>query len=302
VSGCNALWAVPIQGEIRGGLYLVCPGEKTDARPWTVAARAFRFGQKSNETKEEGEALQASGILEKRPHIGGLPAVAQEEIGAFAGGKLEWRGLLELGGHSFLKHTEKTGRGNVENPRVKTDRNSEILGERSDLVRGKIDDQTLSDNERLLGFAAELRKKSAAGIEIGEVETEALQTAKRFLIAEDIFFVIENFREINLNPAKGRRQLQAVRARIEASGEINNHVYTLPDLVHNKLIDQISSGDHAPFVVATEGHGIGNLFAALTGEASGKGVAKHGVWALSLASTIHSDPTSGIGNVSNQRC
>ena len=70
---------------------------------------------------------------------------------------------MELLGHPLCQHSQKTGRGDVENPGLKTGRGGEIFGEAGNIFRSQIDEEALSDDEGVGAPAAELGEKIAAG-------------------------------------------------------------------------------------------------------------------------------------------
>jgi hypothetical protein len=96
--------------------------------------------------------------------------------------------LIDLRHHFLPEHAEKSGRGDIKNPRVKKWGSSQILGERCNLVGSEIDDETLSDDERFPGSAAKLQEEFAASVDIGDVEAEPFHGANGFLRAQDALF------------------------------------------------------------------------------------------------------------------
>jgi len=74
--------------------------------------------------------------------------------------------------------------------------------------------------------------------------------------------------------------------RIEARGEIDDHIHALPDLFSDELVKQICARYPSPSVAVTEGNRVGDLIAAFSNEKARKGNAKKSILSLGFARPI----------------
>src|SRR5205823_8877159 len=99
------------------------------------------------------------------------------------------------------------------------------------------------EHKNFLGTAVERGKKGSARVGIRQIQTNAFQRTGRLFFCENLFFVREDFRQIDLDPLQRRRQFQAVWPRIETRGKVQHQVRALLQLLFDEMVEEVSSRD-----------------------------------------------------------
>src|SRR5216117_1371205 len=97
------------------------------------------------------------------------------------------------------------------------------------------------------------RRLSAAKKVRRASESAKFKRTGRLFFCENLFFVREDFRQIDLDPLQRRRQFQAVWPRIETRGKVQHQVRALLQLLFDEMVEEVSSRDPGPGVLVSVG-------------------------------------------------
>ncbi len=165
----------------------------------------------------------------------------------------------------------------------------------------QVDEQPFGDDERARRRAADAVEQSAARVGVGEIEADALERATRRSVAEHLLLVVEDLRQIDLDPAQRGRQVQPVRPRVEAGGEVQHEVAPFVHLPGDDAIEEIGARDKRPGVVVGKRYRRRDALPAIAGERARERIAEDGVGPFRFASAVHGHPPCGVRHVTNQR-
>ena len=140
----------------------------------------------------------------------------------------------------------------------------------------------------------------AARADVRQVEADAIECADRFFILQDVFLVGEEFGKTHFDPLESGWELHAIGPRIEACGQVDDHVRALLDLGTDELVHQVGARDHAPAIVASKRHGVGDPLSTFACETPGERVAEDGIGPLGFSCAVYGDPTRCVRDVPDQ--
>src|SRR5689334_17913706 len=214
--------------------------QKTEPTPWPFPLSAIRLGKESEEFEWPRKPTRVVRGLQRRAHLERLPAIAAEDRGAFGGRKLErGAGAHELIAPLATEHLEQARRNDVADPVAERRLPREVGRENADVLGAQIDEQTLTDDEDALCRGADLREKRAAPGDVGEIHRNALENAARVLSRERLLLIREQLRQVDLDPAQGRRQRHAIGARVEAGRDVEYCINSRRQLALDVLIEDV---------------------------------------------------------------
>ena len=113
----------------------------------------------AQQSQEERRPLESRRGFQQPLHVHRLPTMRREKSRPFRRAEFEWgTNFAELFSGGALHHSQKSGRGKVQNPALKMRARGEIFGESCNFFGAKIDEQTLGENQDSPGTAVELGK------------------------------------------------------------------------------------------------------------------------------------------------
>jgi hypothetical protein len=165
----------------------------------------------------------------------------------------------------------------------------------------QINEQSFGQHGNVGRLAAKAREQPAPRVDVGQIETHALERAPGARIAQNLFLVAENLRQIDLHPPQRRREIHSVGTRIESRGKIQDEIGAGGDELRDVPIEEIRARGPGPRVLLPDRQRIGDLLSTLAGQRPGVRIAEHRVGPLAFARAIDGDPARGIGDVADQR-
>src|SRR5207253_8543980 len=130
----------------------------------------------------------------------------------------------------------KDGRAEINTQELETCSVREVPRQCGDFFFAQINEQSFREHKNFLGTAVERGKKGSARVGIRQIQTNAFQRTGRLFFCENLFFVREDFRQIDLDPLQRRRQFQAVWPRIETRGKVQHQVRALLQLLFDEMV------------------------------------------------------------------
>src|SRR4029078_6785417 len=123
-----------------------------------------------------------------------------------------------------------------------------------------------------------------------------------WLLAGEYFLLVrEELRQIDLDPAQRRRELHAIRPRVEPGGEIEYRINARAETARDVLIEEIRAHHPGPSVALVHGHRRPDLLAALTRQPPRQWIMEERVAPLRLTRAEDSRPPRCIGDVADER-
>ena len=114
---------------------------------------------------------------------------------------------------------------------------AQIGGERRDLLVREVADDALGEDEHLLRAGVDVGEERAARGGVAEIDGAALEPAAGRLVAQALVLEVDGGGEVDLDPAKRRRKLEAIGARVEAGAEVENGVAAVGDRLADEVVD-----------------------------------------------------------------
>jgi hypothetical protein len=105
--------------------------------------------------------------------------------------------------------------------------------------------------------------------------------------------------EIDLDHCRSG-QGRAIEPRIEAGGNIDNHIHAPLTLFGDELVRHVLARHPSPSGAVAEGNEVGDLIAALSGETARKRIAKSASW-RSVSCAVDPGQECGVRDIADQR-
>ena len=132
-----------------------------------------------------------------------------------------------------------------------------------------------------------------------QIEPHALEPAHRRRAAEDLFLVVEDVRQIDLDPAQRLRQVHAVGTRVEPGREVDDQIGAAAHAPRDEAIEQHGARDERPRFLSPNDLRLRDGGAPLARERPRERIAEHRVPPLGLQRPIVRDPERGVGDIAD---
>src|SRR5438045_7589661 len=119
-----------------------------------------------------------------------------------------------------MQELEERRRAEVDQPPLKCRLFGEIRGERQDLFRLEINEESFRDHERPFRLRAHALKQRATGRVIRQIGADELHAAARSLAGESSFFVKQDALEVDVDPAEILGEVESVWSGVESGREV----------------------------------------------------------------------------------
>jgi hypothetical protein len=118
---------------------------------------------------------------------------------------------MEMAARRAIHRVQNRRRNHLENPALKMALLREFAGEPGRLFRTEINQDSLAHDQDPLGAAVDFLKEGRPFLAVQQIEPDAFEPATRRFAGQNFFFVSEDFRCVDFDPAKRGRQGHAIR-------------------------------------------------------------------------------------------
>jgi hypothetical protein len=122
----------------------------------------------------------------------------------------------------------------------------------------------------------------------------------RLVTTKNLLFIIEDSRQIDLDPMKRCWQTHSIGTRVETGSQVHDHIDPLPDLLLDEFVICISACDPGPRCALAERHRFRDLVAALACEAPCERIAENGIGPFRFAGAVNGCEQRGVGDVADE--